>query len=58
MLTKPKPPRIDLPKAWQACVKSAALYTIALVIRAKYTSHSQGLSFNGSTRGFQHPLKP
>jgi len=34
MLTKPKPPRIDLPKAWQACVKSAVLHAIAL---AHYT---------------------
>ena len=30
MLTKPQPPRIDLPKAWQACVKSAVLHAIAL----------------------------
>jgi len=27
-------------------------------VRSKYTSHSLGLSFNGSTRGFQHPSKP
>jgi transcriptional regulator with XRE-family HTH domain len=30
MLTKPQPPRIDLPKAWQGCVKSAVLHVIAL----------------------------
>ena len=27
-------------------------------VRSKNTSHSLGLSFNGSTRGFQHPSKP
>ena len=27
------------------------------VVRSKYTSHSAGLSFKGSTRGFQHPPK-
>ena len=30
MLTKPQPPRIDLPKGWQGCVKSAVLHAIAL----------------------------
>ena len=31
MLAKPQPPRIDLPKGWQGCVKSAELHAIALV---------------------------
>ena len=30
MLTKPEPPRIDLPKGWQDGVKSAVLHAIAL----------------------------
>jgi hypothetical protein len=30
MITEPQPPRIDLPKVWQECVKSAALHAIAL----------------------------
>jgi len=30
MLAYPQPPRIHLPKAWQDCVKSAVLHTIAL----------------------------
>ena len=30
MLAKPQPPRIQLPKGWQGCVKSAVLYAIAL----------------------------
>ena len=30
MLTKPQPPPIDLPKAWQDCVKSAVFHAIAL----------------------------
>ena len=30
MLAKPLPPRIQLPKGWQGCVKSAVLYAIAL----------------------------
>ena len=34
MVAKPPPPRIDLPKGWQGCVKSAVLYAIAL---AHYT---------------------
>ncbi len=34
MLAKPQPPRIQLPRGWQGCVKSAVLYTIAL---AHYT---------------------
>ena len=34
MLAKPQPPRIQLPRGWQGCVKSAVLYVIAL---AHYT---------------------
>ena len=30
MLTMPQPPRIQLPRGWQGCVKSAVLYAIAL----------------------------
>jgi hypothetical protein len=30
MVAKPQPPRIDLPKGWQGCVKSAIVYAIAL----------------------------
>ena len=30
MLTKPKEPRIPLPKGWQDCVNSAVLHAIAL----------------------------
>ena len=30
MLAKPKEPRIQLPKGWQGCVKSAVLHVIAL----------------------------
>ncbi len=30
MLIEPQPPRIQLPKGWQDCVKSAVLYTISL----------------------------
>ena len=30
MLAKPKEPRIQLPKGWQGCVKSAVLHAIAL----------------------------
>jgi hypothetical protein len=30
MLAKPQTPRIQLPKGWQGCVKSAVLYAIAL----------------------------
>ncbi|MGI9284209.1 MAG: transposase [Pseudomonadales bacterium] len=30
MLANHQPPQIDLPKAWQGCVKSAVLYAIAL----------------------------
>ena len=30
MLTKPRPPRIHLPKGWQGFVKSAVLHAIAL----------------------------
>lgn len=30
MITKPRPPRIHLPKGWQGCVKSAVLHAIAL----------------------------
>jgi hypothetical protein len=30
MLVEPQPPRIQLPKSWQDCVKSAVLYTISL----------------------------
>jgi hypothetical protein len=30
MLTKPKEPRIPLPKGWQGCVKTAVLHAIAL----------------------------
>ena len=29
-VTNPESPRIDLPKAWQDCVKSPALHTISL----------------------------
>jgi hypothetical protein len=30
MVANPQPPRIDLPKSWQGCVKSAVLHAIAL----------------------------
>ena len=30
MLVEPQPPRIQLPKGWQGCVKSAVLYVISL----------------------------
>jgi transposase InsO family protein len=30
MLAKPQPPRIQLPRGWQGCVKSAVLHAIAL----------------------------
>ena len=30
MLVEPQPPRIQLPKGWQDCVKSAVLYAISL----------------------------
>jgi hypothetical protein len=30
MLANPQPPRIDLPKGWQDCVKSAVLHAIVL----------------------------
>ena len=30
MFTKPQPPRIPLPKGWQGCVKSAAIYVFSL----------------------------
>jgi transposase InsO family protein len=30
MFVEPQPPRIQLPKGWQGCVKSAVLYAIAL----------------------------
>jgi hypothetical protein len=30
MVAKLQPPRIDLPKGWQGCVKSAIVYAIAL----------------------------
>jgi hypothetical protein len=30
MVAKLQPPRIDLPKGWQGCVKSAVVYAIAL----------------------------
>jgi hypothetical protein len=33
-------------------------YLRYIVARSKYTSHSLGLSFNGSTQGFQRPPKP
>jgi hypothetical protein len=29
MFAKPQPTRIDLPKGWRGCVKSAVLHTIA-----------------------------
>ena len=42
MLVEPQPPRIQLPKGWQGCVKSAVLYAIAL---------AQGLPrFSGTIR--------
>ena len=34
MLAKPQPPRIQLPRGWRGCVKSAVVYTISL---AHYT---------------------
>ncbi len=46
MLVDPQPPRIQLPKGWQGCVKSAVLYAIAL---------AQGLPrFSGTTRLYTH----
>jgi len=30
MFTKSQPPRIPLPKGWQGCVKSAAIYAFSL----------------------------
>jgi hypothetical protein len=30
MFANPQPPRIDLPKGWQNCIKSAVLHAIAL----------------------------
>ncbi len=35
MVANPQPPRIDLPKGWQGCVKSAVLHAIALAGTAK-----------------------
>jgi hypothetical protein len=42
MLTNPQPPRIHLPKGWQAYVKSAVLHAIALAHYAIVYGNASG----------------
>jgi putative transposase len=51
MVAIPQPPRIDLPKSWQGCVRSAVLHAIALAHYAIVTARARAAdSINARVR--------